>query len=94
MPAWTWTLRRVEVPAPEAVEQATFSTAWGVTPSDTVYLEREPSLLFVAEAGDLSVRLPNGQDILFSCPAGSYLPLRAVRVNATGTTASGILAIY
>lgn len=86
-----WTLRRVEVPAPKVVQPSLLY----VEPSDTFDFAREPSILFVGVTGDMSVRLPNGKDILFTgIPAGTFLPVRAARVNATGTTATGILAVY
>jgi hypothetical protein len=32
--------------------------------------------------------------VIGAVPAGSYLPLAVRRINATGTTATGIVALY
>ena len=35
-----------------------------------------------------------GNEEAFTCPASGNLPLRVVRIKATGTTATGIRALY
>jgi hypothetical protein len=66
-----------------------------VTPSDSTNLTAVPRALYVGQAGDLSVLMAGGQSVVFSTvPAGLILPVRAVRVNATGTTAAGIVALW
>ncbi|MCX8507730.1 MAG: hypothetical protein ORN49_02430 [Rhodobacteraceae bacterium] len=69
--------------------------AVAVVPSDSVDLQMVPRALYVGQAGNLSVRLAEGTSLTFSnVPAGSFLPLRIKGVNATGTTATGIVALW
>jgi hypothetical protein len=66
-----------------------------VTPDDVTDLPVLPRAIYVGSGGDLSVRMAGGQSIAFqNIPAGSFLPIRAQRVNLTGTTATGLLAIW
>ena len=68
--------------------------AYAVTPSDTVNLAETARALYVGNAGNISVFQTNGASVTYmNFPAGKYLLSRVVRVNATGTTASNILAI-
>lgn len=51
--------------------------------------------LYVGGIGDVSIRNPAGQDIVFTgVQGGSILPVRAMRVNTTGTTAGNIVVLY
>jgi hypothetical protein len=69
--------------------------AEAVTPSDTANLVSLPRALFVGQAGNLSVLMAGGQTVQFTgIQAGSFLPIRAQRINAAGTTAGGILALW
>jgi hypothetical protein len=66
-----------------------------VTPSDSVDLEYWATSLWVGTGGDVSLVTPYGTTLLFgSVPSGTLLPFAAKRVNATDTTASGIVAGY
>ncbi len=66
-----------------------------VTPGDAAILAETTRALYIGQTGDLALRLAGGQDVTFrNVPAGSLLPVRATRVLATGTTASGILALW
>lgn len=66
-----------------------------VVPDDALDLTVLPRALYVGVTGDLSVRLAGGQTVLFSgVSGGTLLPIRAAAVNATGTTASGIVALW
>ncbi len=66
-----------------------------VSPDDAADLAVLPRALFVGQAGDVSARLAGGQSVVFrNVQAGSVLPVRAARVNATGTTAADILALW
>lgn len=62
-----------------------------VTPSDTVDLPFLPRALYVTADGDLAM-LMDGEAaaVVYPVTAGSILPMRPTRVNATGTTASVI----
>lgn len=69
------------------------ANAAAVTTSDTADLTYETRALYVGGAGDLSVQM--GSAVLFiGVQAGSVLPIRVSRVNTTGTTATGIVALW
>jgi hypothetical protein len=60
-----------------------------VTPSDTVALDPRPRALYVNSDGDLALELPgDSAPIVYSVVAGQVLPIRPVRIHATGTTAT------
>jgi len=67
-----------------------------ITPSDTVDLPQLTHALWVGGAGNVAAVMQNGlmPVVLTAVPAGSWLPLAATRINATGTTATGIVALY
>lgn len=66
-----------------------------VTPSDSVGLTYFSRALYVGTTGDVVVVSPSGSAVTFvGVPAGAILPVKAVRVNATGTTAGGIVALW
>ena len=78
----------VNHPAP-----AEYATA--VTPSDSTDLTKVARALYVGTGGNISLNTPDGATVLFSnVQAGSILPIRAKRINATNTTASNIVALY
>ena len=53
------------------------------------------AVLYIGGAGDLSVQFADGGTAVFSgLLAGTFFPLNVVRVNATGTTATNIVAIW
>jgi len=67
---------------------------FAVTPSDVTSLSEISRAIYVGVQGDLSVLMQSGATIdLVAVPAGTILPLRADRVNATGTTASALVAL-
>ena len=65
-----------------------------VTPSDTAHLAEVPKALWVNVAGDLTVVGEDGVAATFAVLAGLPILLRPRQVMATGTTATGIIAIY
>ncbi|WP_347311602.1 spike base protein, RCAP_Rcc01079 family [Defluviimonas sp. SAOS-178_SWC] len=66
-----------------------------VVPNDATDLPVLPRALFVGQTGDVSARLAGGQSVLLqNVQAGSVLPIRTRGVNATGTTAAGIVALW
>jgi hypothetical protein len=66
-----------------------------VTPDDAADLPDGPCRgLFVGVAGALSVTDMAGATVALTSAACQYHPLRVARVNATGTTAGGIVALY
>lgn len=79
--------------------------AFAITPNDSADLEHVTRGLYIGTGGDLTVdmagRVRNGEDIdasetiLFAnVAAGTILPIRVKRVDATGTTAQNIVGIY
>lgn len=68
-----------------------------VTPSDTVDFTRGrwSRALYVGGTGDVAAVRPDGTAVIFSAvPAGSILPIRCRRVNATSTTATLIDVLF
>jgi hypothetical protein len=71
------------------------ANAIAVTPSDSTPLSPGALALYVGVAGDVTAIMLSGATVLFSAvPAGSVLPIQVTQVKATGTTASGIVAIW
>ena len=69
--------------------------SWAVvTPNDAVELFPIPKAIRVNGAGDLALRGRDGVAVTFAVAAGETLPLRPKVVLATGTTATGIVALY
>lgn len=64
-----------------------------VTPDDGVDLERVSRALNVATAGSVQLTTLGGDTATVYVAPGSAFPVRAVRVWATGTTATGIVAM-
>lgn len=82
-----------EVPstwAPRADSAVTMAT---VTPSDSA-TQVAANGIYVGGAGDVTVLLEDGSNVKFVAANGTNIPIRVVRVNSTGTTATSILAIY
>ena len=69
--------------------------AGAVTPSDSTNLTSIARSLYVGTAGNVTL-LTVGQNVVtFSnVQSGSILPVRTIRVNATSTTATNIVALY
>lgn len=71
------------------------ATGWiAVTPSDTANLPVWPRGLYIGGTGGLRVLSARGEDVSFAAAAVGYHAIRPVRVYATGTTATGIIALY
>ena len=65
-----------------------------ITPDDQDELVHVTRAIMVAEAGDLSVMMKDGDMITLSgLIAGVVYPLRISQVLATGTTATGIVGL-
>ncbi|PCI45034.1 MAG: hypothetical protein COB49_10485 [Alphaproteobacteria bacterium] len=66
-----------------------------VTPDDGADLSVLPRALMVAGGGDVAVVLKDGSGLtLPGLAAGVIYPVRAARILATGTTATGIKGLY
>lgn len=68
---------------------------FAIVPHDGNDLAAETRAIYVGAGGALSVRLAAGDEIDFAgLAAGTLLPIRAIRVHATGTTAAQLLGLY
>lgn len=68
---------------------------FSVTPDDTNSLTAKPRCLYVGGSGDVAITNVFGDSVVLkNVPAGAFLPFRPDKVLATGTTATGIVAIY
>jgi hypothetical protein len=66
-----------------------------VSPNDSVDLTVLPRALYVGQTGNVSARLIGGQTVVLeNVQGGTVLPVRAAGINATGTTATGIVALW
>lgn len=71
------------------LESASFYFA--ITASDTVNFDYAVRAIYVGGAGNLVAVRPDGTAVTFTAvPAGSILPINAIRVNSTNTTASSL----
>lgn len=71
-----------------------YRSAAAVIPHDT-NLIATTNALYVGGTGAVKVDMAGGGSVTFSAvPAGAVLPVQAVRVYATGTTATNVVALY
>lgn len=70
--------------------------AIAITPSDTTNISGGNIMrgIYVGGAGNISIEVANGTVVLYGAVAGSVLPVRTTRVNATGTTATNLVGLY
>lgn len=68
--------------------------AVAITPSDSVDLPYISRSIYVGGAGDVVLITKNGQEVTFSGHPVGYIPVRALRVKATGTTATNLVNLY
>ncbi len=70
------------------------STGFAIVPSNDTELAEATRALYVGSGGDLAVTMLSGATVVLTgVAAGSLLPLRVVRVRATGTTAGAIVGL-
>lgn len=68
--------------------------AVAVTPNDSTALTKTSRAVYVGGAGNLTVTMADGVDVVFnSVPAGFILPIRVTYVKSTGTTATNIVSM-
>lgn len=66
-----------------------------ITPSDTVDITRPTNAILIGGTGDVAAVMQNGSVVtLKTLPAGACVPIACRRVNATGTTATNLVALY
>jgi len=76
-------------------QQAPASDAAAVTPHDSTEFAVRTRALYIGSGGALTVTMIDGSNVTFvGVVAGSVLPLRVIKVLATGTTASSIVALF
>jgi len=83
------------------IQQLQHGHGVSITPNDNAYIWQQLfytykvyTTLYVGGAGDLHVLTAGGDDITFSSvPAGTFLPVHVAKVFASGTTATGIIAL-
>ncbi len=63
---------------------------FAIAPSDTTDLVRRPRAIRIGGEGIVVLRDVAGVDVAYAVAAGEILPIRCVRVLATGTTATNI----
>lgn len=73
----------------------TYNIYKNAPPSDTVDLPQPCDGVWVGGAGNVAAVMQDGTFAIFmAVPAGVALPIRAKRINATGTTATNLLVLY
>lgn len=74
------------------------ASAWGaltIAPSDTTVLTPNLRALWVGGAGNVAVRMLDGNTVIFvGVPAGTYLPIQIDQVRLTSTTATNMIGMY
>lgn len=72
------------------------SRAVAITPDNSNDLAETCRMLYIGGAGTLTVTLANDSSSVqfLAVAAGTTLRIRAKRVHATGTSATGIIALY
>lgn len=76
---------------------APIRTAVEITPSDSADLATTPTrAIFVGVGGDVTVDMATtGTAVTFkNVPSGTLLPIQVNRIDATGTDATDIVALY
>jgi hypothetical protein len=83
------------MPVQQTASPNTAENAAAVVPHDSTNQAVAFRALWIGVGGNVSIAFSDGTSATFvGVPAGSMLPVGGVRVNATGTTASSILAVY
>ena len=84
-----------------AYQKLQVGRAAAVTPSDTARIPdvaggvNNGCVLYVGRAGNLKVETVGGDEVTFvGINTGAFLPVQVVKVFATGTSATNILALW
>lgn len=68
--------------------------AFDITPSNSTNFNIMARAIYVGTGGDISLVTSRGNTVVFTAvPQGTVLPVVALRVNSTGTTASNLVGI-
>lgn len=82
------------------IVEASGTRAVSITPSDSADLTMTSGVnktkgVYVGLTGDLKVTMADGSTVTFSSLSGGIVhPLSVKRIWSTGTTATGIIAVY
>ena len=72
-----------------------YTRAEAITPSNTVDITSGlADGIYAGGAGDIAAVFQDGSTATFTVVAGQFLPIRVRRVNATGTTATALVALF
>lgn len=78
-----------------ASSEIVYNKSHAITTSDTVDIPQGlTDAVYVGGAGVVVAVFQDGSTLSFTTVAGSVLPLRVKRINATGTTATLLNALY
>lgn len=69
------------------------SRGFAITPHDSTNFSRESRGIYVGSGGHVVVVFSDGPVTFSNVPTGQILPVRAIRVNSTGTTATNMVAL-
>lgn len=76
------------------VFDAPATDAFEITPSDSTNFNENCRAIYVGTGGDITLVTKGGQTVTFvQVPSGAILPIRASRVNATGTDADDLIGL-
>ena len=80
----------------DVATQAPATNAFAITPNDSTQLTFTTRAVYVGGAGNLVVRLSGdtANVTLVGVAAGTLLPIRAILVASTSTTATSIIGLY
>jgi hypothetical protein len=68
--------------------------AFTITPDDVTEFDEQARAIYVGGDGNISVQTPSNNAVIFTgVKAGSILPVAAIRVNAVGTSATGLIGL-
>jgi hypothetical protein len=71
------------------------TSAEDITPDNSNDLDKATRGIYVGVSGDVKVDMVRGGTVTFiGLAAGIIHPIRAIRVYATGTTATSIIGVY
>lgn len=72
---------------------ADVTSASAVTPSDSATITKTRQI-YVGVSGDVAVTMADGGDVTFKSMPVGFFSIGVVKIKATGTTATNILALY
>jgi hypothetical protein len=67
---------------------------FAITPNDASNLAETTRAIYVGSAGDIALTMQSGATItLVAVNSGTVLPVRAIKILATGTTAASLVGL-